>query len=78
MTTTQRQSPITKSETHNGGEDGGMGVKRELDEKETEKGAKPTKKPKVEEKETREQQSIYKSGAPLILDLTLTFSYENM
>ena len=78
MTTTKRQSPITKSETHNGAEDSGVGVKRELGEKETEKGAKPIKKPKVEEKETGEQQSIYKPGVPLILDLALTFSYENM
>ena len=52
--------------------------KRELDEKETEEGTKPTKKPKVEEKEAGEQQSVYKSGVPLILDLTLTFSYKNM
>ncbi|KIK00090.1 hypothetical protein K443DRAFT_679452, partial [Laccaria amethystina LaAM-08-1] len=59
MTTTQRQ---TKSETHNVAEDSGLGVKRELDERETEEGTKPTKKPKVEEKETGEQQSVYKSG----------------
>ena len=32
-----------------------------------------TKKPKVEEKETGEQQSVYKSGAHLILDLAPTF-----
>ena len=78
MTTTKRQSPITKSETHNGAEDSGVGVKRELGEKETAKGAKPTKKPKVEEKETGEQQSVYNSGAPPILELVLTFSYKNM
>jgi uncharacterized protein YjcR len=75
MTTTQRK---TKSETHNIAEDSGLGVKRELDERETEEGTKPTKKPKVEEKETGEQQSVYKSGAPLILDLELTFSHKIM
>ena len=50
MTTTQRQSPITKFETNNVVDDSGMGVKPEPDEKETEEDAKPTKKPKVEEK----------------------------
>ena len=37
-------------------------------------GTKLTKKPKVEEEETGEQQSVYKSGAHLILDLVPTFS----
>ena len=50
MTTAQRQSPVTKFETHNVVDDSGMGVKPEPDEKETEEDAKPTKKPKVEEK----------------------------
>lgn len=77
MTTTQRQSPITKSETHNVAEDSGLGVKREFDEKGREEGTKPAREPQVEEKETGEQQSVYKSGAPLILNLALTF-YKNM
>lgn len=59
MTTTQKQSPITKSETHNVAEDSGLGVKREFDVKETEEGTKPTKNPQVGAKE---QQSVYKSG----------------